>query len=223
MNSAPRSCYVLELSVQPGGSRWAELHAYTDPSHIHACLETFCDDRCGLSAYHAIWYRARLGIWVVQVGEVVDFIDLHPYISARYQDGPAMPLSDIDALRALVKAGGASDDELDSFDAFEDFILTPAWTPVAGLLPPLREPLLGPGEHSPVRFTVARPAGTYLDGALFGSIEAESGERIDAPFEIDGWDPREDDRLADHDIPPPRRVLDDADLAHISDDHDDDL
>ncbi len=223
MTSAPRSCLVLELSVQPGGSRWAELHAYTDPSHIRACLEVFCDDPCGLSAYHAIYYGARLGIWVIQAGEVSTFIDLHPFILARLPGGDAVPVRERAALLAM--AGVGEDEELDSFDAFEDFTLTANWPAVLERLPKLREPRLEPGEHTSVRFSDARPGDTYLNafGVTFGSLEAESGERIDPPFEIDGWDPRESDEDAEETtIRGDRRSLDD-DLADLPDDPDDEL
>ncbi|MBL9106173.1 MAG: hypothetical protein JNL82_34945 [Myxococcales bacterium] len=158
MKPAPRSCYVLELSVEPGGSRWAELHAYTDPRHLHALLTEFCSNPGGISAYHAIIYGARLGVWIVQRGEVARFVDLHPHITARLGRAGPVALTDTRGLRELT---GPIDDGYEE-DLPERIELGVAWPDVAAALPALEEPRLAPGERTPIRHAGRRPRGAYL-------------------------------------------------------------
>jgi hypothetical protein len=234
--TAPRdfSCYVLELSVSPGGSRWAELHAYSDPAHIQACLAGFCRNTSGFSAYHAIWYGATLGVWVIQAGTVVDFIDVHPNIGVQLGDRAPVPLQD-ETTRALVvaervkriqaeRAGkppeeGEDDDNEDiasddyndvDMDIYEAMKLHLDWAAVASRLPTLAPPLLEPGDRTHVRFSAALTARGYLvdkDVIKFGSREQESGDVIDPPFKVI--------------LPPDADDADDDDWLEDHDDNDD--
>lgn len=210
---APRdlSCYVLELSVSPGGSRWAELHAYSDPAHIRACLEDFCSNGAGTSAYHAIWYGATLGVWVVQAGDVVDFIDVYPSIDVRLGDRGPVPLCDDDATRKLLveervrrvnaeRAGQELDEDDDTdddianehyndvdMDIYEAMELSLDWARVAARLPALTPPLLDPGARTHLRFAPSLPSRGYLahkSVIKFGSRDQESGEVIDTSFKV---------------------------------------
>jgi hypothetical protein len=225
--TAPRdlSCYVLELSVSPGGSRWAELHAYCDPAHLRALLAGFCANNSGFSAYHAIGYGATLGVWVVQAGDVVDFIDVHPNIRVHLGDRPPLRLDD-DAARALVveeRAGrlqagrdgkptaDGEDDDLASedyndidMDIYAAMELRLDWAAVESRLPPLAPPLLGPGDRTHLRFSGALGARGYLidkEVIKFGSREQESGDVIEPPFKVvlpaDADDADDDDWLED--------------------------
>ncbi len=191
MKPAPRSCYVLELSVQPGGSRWAELHAYSDARHIQRLLKDFCKNQGGMSAYHAIWYGdAVLGIWVVQRGVVVKFINLYSYITAKLGRMEPLPLSRKAALKRLLDAHCEEDDD-DGDELCEQIKLGLLWDALAPRLPALKEPRLAPGERGSIKHRKPPGMSTYLDedGVLFGSVDAEAGERIEPPFKIRGWDP----------------------------------
>lgn len=228
--TAPRdfSCYVLELSVSPGGSRWAELHAYSDPAHIQACLAGFCANSSGFGAYHAIWYGATLGVWVIQAGTVVDFIDVYPSITVQLGEQAPVPVRG-EAARALViaervrriqaeRAGkppedGEDDEHIASedyhdvdTDIYEAMKLHLDWTAVGSRLPPLTPPLLGPGDRTHVRFNAPPTTRGYLVGKdviKFGSREQESGDVIDPPFKVilppDADDADDDDWLEDND------------------------
>lgn len=196
---------MLELSVQPGGSRWAELHAYADPAHIRAWLEAFCDNGAGTSAYHAIWYGATLGIWIVQQGEVVHFIDVHPHISARIGDSQAVPLADEKGCGALVRGarkrveedededeGAEEDDAFDDYededlDTFDAMKLELDWEAIARQLPPLLEPRLMPGQRTRIRRGAKRSTvASYLRGGSleFGSYDHEAGVHLEPPFAL---------------------------------------
>jgi hypothetical protein len=70
------SCYVLEHSVEPGGARLGDFHAWGDLDDLAASL----DRRGGLDPYLVMWYGATLRLWVVQHGEALDDIDLRPYL-----------------------------------------------------------------------------------------------------------------------------------------------
>jgi hypothetical protein len=177
--AAMTSCYVLELSVQPGGSRWAELHTYPEPGHLRLILEAFCANEGGLAAYHAIWYGATLGIWVIQRGEVAAFVDLHPHIRATLGERSLL-LSDpaLDSLRGEID---------EAWDTAEQVTLELFWDPIELALPALVAPVLARGDT--VALTgVPDSVETYLDVAdelAIGSLEAEQGEAIDPPFDLD--------------------------------------
>lgn len=77
------SCYVLEFSVEHGLSRMADAHAYGDLDGLRASFDRRCarsgEPAC-VDAYLVMWYGAVLHLWVVQDGEIVDGIDLHPFL-----------------------------------------------------------------------------------------------------------------------------------------------
>ena len=219
--SQERSCYVLELSVQPGGSRWAELHAYSRLDHIRACLDVFLENGGGTSAYHAIGYGATLGIWTVQRGDVVNFVDLYDFIQVRHRDKPPVSLADDKALRALVYArrlefyaeeGEEVDaeeipdaDDWDDYDltTYEEMTLELDWSAVTARLAPLEPPLLAPGERTMARYDPGKKKPRYMyaqsRSVRFGSYEVENGERLEPPFEIEMPEPDDDDDDFDED------------------------
>jgi hypothetical protein len=95
------SVYVLECSVQPGGSRWAELHTYTTPGPILRVLDRLCANEHGFFAYHTLWYGAVVGLWTIHHGEVVDFTDLHPYLSVDLREHGVIRLDQRESQAAL--------------------------------------------------------------------------------------------------------------------------
>lgn len=178
------SAYILELSVGPGGSRWAETHTWTEPWQLKLILEEFCSNDDNLAAYHCISYGATLAIWVVQQGHLVDFIDLHPYLLVTLPDGKR-PLGEFRADEPALNAflDGREDDWL------EDVELTLFWDPIEERLPKLRAPVLQPGESVEFEGTPppTAPKDSYLSFAnplTLGSIEHESGEELEPPFDL---------------------------------------
>lgn len=178
------SAYILELSVGPGGSRWAETHTWTEPWQLRAILEQFCENDGNLAAYHCISYGATLGIWIVQQGRLLDFIDLHPFILVGLPDGKR-------PLREFLDDEGALNAYLDgrTDDWLEEVELTLVWDPIEEQLPRLLAPVLSPDDEVPFSaeaFPTA-PKENYLDFAnplVMGSMEHESGEELDPPFEL---------------------------------------
>lgn len=193
-----KSCYVVELSVGPGGSRWAELHAYSQPAHVRWVIEQFCKNPGGMSAYHAIWYGAVLGVWTIQGGEVTVFLDLHPLLRAGLDGKPTVALDDNKGCLRLVREGRpevdededeeSDDEDYDDadFDTYERMVLTFDWKVIAARLPALEPPLLAPGEQTTtVRAKKAGlPKGTYLQlerSVSFGSRDVECGNDLPGP------------------------------------------
>ncbi|MFC3999754.1 hypothetical protein ACFOVU_27825 [Nocardiopsis sediminis] len=116
------SCYLLEFSVSPGGARQGDIHAYTD---LKALREGF-DERNGADPYLIMWYGALLHLWVVQNGEIVQGIDLHPFLRTGDER--------LDRTLARVLDGGRKEGDDDAWDELfstvtEDF----DWNPAAAL------------------------------------------------------------------------------------------
>lgn len=197
-----RSAYFLELSVQPGGSRWAEVHVYSKLEHIRAWLDEFCKNE-SMSAYHAIWYGATLAIWVVQKGKVVQCVDLHPYIHARLDEDGPIPLADTDGCMKLVRKhrsaaadddegdedgeiadGDWSDDDIDTLDRIK---LTYAWVEISSQLPALEPPLLQPGQRVKIKHPKKPKMDTYVENGSFayGSYDHEGGVDLEPPFDVE--------------------------------------
>ena len=76
---APQSCHVLELSVEPGGARFAELYASAKAADLAKALSKFCKNR-ELAAYLGMYYGALLGVWTVEEDTVSAFLDLHEHL-----------------------------------------------------------------------------------------------------------------------------------------------
>lgn len=178
------SAFILELSVGPGGSRWAETHTWTEPWQLRAILERFCENDDNLAAYHSISYGATLGIWIVQQGRLIDFIDLHPFILVTVE-GQRRPLAE------FLADTEAHSSFLDAHEDgwLEDVELTLFWDPIEERLPKLLAPVLEPEDE--LEFVSAKlptaPSETYLDFAnplVLGSREHESGEDLEPPFEL---------------------------------------
>lgn len=186
MRSPRRSCYVYELSIRPGGWRWAELHAYADPDHIRRVVERFGRNENGYAGSLVVWGDATFGIWIVQRGLVTRFIELRAFMSLRVGRKTPVPLADASAVTGLV---GPADAEYDD-DLAQQIRLGLEWDRLLAQLPALATPVLAPGEYTRIRHGKRKPARTYFsEGVFFGSTDAESGYRIKPPFRIRGWDP----------------------------------
>lgn len=211
MSAEAKSAYVIETSVGPGGSRWAEIHAYNDKSHIEAVLRSFCENR-SMEAYHAIWYGADLYAYAVQRGAVTVAIDLHRHLYAKIGSSPSVRLDDEAALRAMilasVRAARESDDELDEddndealwddlgdWDVFDRVELFVDWPAIDALLPALEAPWLGPGQRTPLACALSN-VGAYLtlsQTLRFGSEDRETGVRLSPPPGVETPEPNDDD------------------------------
>lgn len=200
-----RSAYILELSVQPGGSRWAEVHVYSKLEHIRACVEEFCKNEA-MSAYHAIWYGATLAIWVVQKGQVVQCIDLYQHITASLRGRGPVLLADHDGCLALVRdARNAepvpeeeqNDDDWDDddIDILDEMKLECSWVEISAKLPPLEEPVVKPGQKIRIKHKKKPKMATYVESGVhtYGSQDYEGGGEIDPPFDIEEAEDEEED------------------------------
>jgi hypothetical protein len=209
-----RSAYILELSVQPGGSRWAEVHVYSKLEHIRALLEEFCKNE-GMAAYHAIWYGATLAIWVVQKGQVVQCMDLHPYIKASLNGQGPISIADQAACLALVRgarkkdeADGKEDEEDEEpenmhddwddgdIDTLDRIKLECSWVEISAQLPALEAPLVQPGQKIRVKHKKKPTLATYVEGGThsYGSYDHEGGMDLEPPFKVEApGDVEEDD------------------------------
>ncbi len=200
-----RSAYLLELSVQPGGSRWAEVHVYSKLEHIRAWLEEFCKNE-GMGAYHAIWYGATLAIWVVQKGKVVQCIDLHSYIKASLEDDGPIPLADRNACMQLVRKHRSADADADGevgdydwsdedIDTLERVKLECSWIEISSQLPALEPPLLQPGQRIKIKHAKKPKIDTYVENGSFayGSYDHEGGADLEPPFEVEEPDEIEEE------------------------------
>ncbi len=171
-----KSCYVLELSVQPGGSRWAELHAYDQPAKLRNRLAEFCSNDGNDAAYHAISYGATLAIWTVCYDSVVEWVDLHPLIRAvppSPEDGAEFCLDSVPEELSLEQHPSASDG-LAWYESFSRYKLEFDWDAIKARLPRLKGPRLKPGETMPVNNPFAKEVDTYLTlGIDYGSVNEE--------------------------------------------------
>lgn len=206
MSKQRASAYVVETSVGPGGSRWAEIHAYSDKSHIEAVLRQFCENR-SMEAYHAIWYGADLFVYAVQRGDVVVAVDLHRHLYAKVGTSAAVRLDDETALRAMIFAAaretgefGEDEEEPDWDDAgvwevFDSVELFIDWPAVDALLPTLESPLLAPGQSTRIACKITQVGGYLMlsDTLRFGSEDRESGVRLSPPPGVETPDAEPDE------------------------------
>lgn len=73
----PHSCYLLEFSVSPGGARQGDVHVAPTLDGLRESFERRAD---GADGYLVMQYGAVLHLWIVQQGEIVEGIDLHPFL-----------------------------------------------------------------------------------------------------------------------------------------------
>lgn len=184
-----QSCYILEVSVEPGGARRATGFVYNSLAHIRKCLEQEFlaenpDDRAGAASL-AVCYGETIALWVIEKGCVVSVVDLRPFISVRMRDEPACPLLE------AVKRDEAWQDQLSDGHLFR-FELD--WDSIARAAPPLRGKKLRPGEFFELEDVDAAmitfPSYINIVGELnYGYNDLEGGE--DPPPEFVDPDPAE--------------------------------
>lgn len=173
----PRSCYVLEFSVQPGGVRWAELHAYANLEFIgQGALRVSSVPET--APYMLLWYGATFGVWSIQAGKVQAFLDLHPYTSVQLAGSTEWQPLDSADVRATVQALEAQD----TLEVLDNAVLGVNWQAAQAQLPLLSGPHLQAGETMPVNGTTEEiqsylPIGGELS---YGSYEAESDEPLES-------------------------------------------
>jgi len=173
------SCYILEVSVEPGGARRGTAFVYNSLAHIRKCLEQeflaeHPDERAGVASL-AVCYGETIALWVVEEGRVVSVVDLRPFISVRVRDEPACPLME------AVHRDNAWQDQLSDGNVFR-FELD--WDSVVRATPPLRGSKLGPGESLELQEVdpslVVFPSYIGITGEVnYGYNDVEGGE--DAP------------------------------------------
>ncbi|GGV10815.1 hypothetical protein GCM10010182_33700 [Actinomadura cremea] len=73
----PHSCYLLEFSVSPGGARRGDVHV---AATLDGLRESFEGRAHGADGYLVMRYGAVLHLWIVQEGEIVQGVDLHPFL-----------------------------------------------------------------------------------------------------------------------------------------------
>lgn len=207
--SEKKSTYVLETSVGPGGSRWAEIHAYSDIAHIEACVRSFCENTA-MQAYHAIWYGADLWLYAIQRGEVAFKLDLHRFLYAKLAGRGPHRLDESDALAAMITSvvreeSGEEDtdeealtlDDLDDWEVFDRVELFVDWPAVLAVVPALEGPLLAPGERTRINTDNAEAYLAISRTLRYGSEDRESGVRLDPPPGV--VLPEDDDEYGDDD------------------------
>ena len=77
----PKSCYVLEFSVQPGGARLGDVHVHGTLAELRAGFDRrYSVDEFGVDGDLVLWSGAVLYLWAVERGTAVAGIDLRGYL-----------------------------------------------------------------------------------------------------------------------------------------------
>jgi len=92
-----RSSYVLELTSDIS----YEVHAFPELSRLERCLDDFCR-RTRVVSYSPPVDGGNVGIWVVQRGRIVQYVDLRPFLAMSYED-EAVPCDQPRAVARLRK------------------------------------------------------------------------------------------------------------------------
>ena len=164
------SCYILELSVDPGGARRGDVSAYARADHLRKILENELSTPDG--GMLPISYGERMILWVVQGGVVSAALDLHPFIRVHWGDRTPCTLDDAKALAPLAERYG-------NVEEIDDVTFTLDWDAIA--IPALEgEPL---GIDGTVKLSdprkLLKKVGSYLVGTdpiPFGYSDLEGGE-----------------------------------------------
>jgi hypothetical protein len=175
-----KSCYLLELSVAPGGARRGHFFAYNKLEHLYDLLrQEFQTEEIlyrGCAASLAVWYGQTMVIWVFEEGKLVSAVDLAPFVH----------VTALGRRFRLSEAGQVSRelDEPDDWEAFDDEAIgfDFDWEGISREAPPLRGTPLQPGETMPVSIDAAitAPFFTYLvddpeSEVPYGFYDAEEG------------------------------------------------
>lgn len=179
-----RSAYVVQLSVEPGGSRRCELFALDDTAGIEIVLrkEFLESEEPYLPAYLALWYGEHIRVFVVQEGVVEKCVDVREHLFVTVHDASGGPLGLAPGARVSVASfvDSMSDEVLEDEDAWGPFLeggvrFELDWTDIAAALPALRGERIAVGTE--LRVT-RQQAKAPLPGVLtYGFMDVESGER----------------------------------------------
>lgn len=75
------SFYILEISCQPGGARKGDYYIYNNLQDVKTAL--LRDIACGMGLHMLLKYGESIFIYVITDGQLVNKIDLHPYITIQ--------------------------------------------------------------------------------------------------------------------------------------------
>jgi hypothetical protein len=176
-----KSCYVLELSVVPGGARRADLFTYNRLVHVRRCLEQeFFPPDVADRVYAAALAGSgeTIVLWVVEGGRLVRGLDLHRHIRVRVGDDPPILLTEAEAREGVWKdrlADGAA----------VSFVVD--WDAIAAETPALHGDPLRPGEVLDLELDddVIAPFDSYLEiveELRYGYDDVEFGEMAPPGF-----------------------------------------
>lgn len=108
-----KSCYVVELSVEPGGSRRGDVIAVGTKALVKKVLEREFRNPdpmlMGIAASMALGYGETILVWVVQQGNVAAVVDVHPFLTAHTDGLAPARLDDRAACKAVAKAIACGD------------------------------------------------------------------------------------------------------------------
>jgi hypothetical protein len=132
------STYVVQFTDgEFGGMLWSEQHVFSDADGIRQALVELAAAPWS-RRQNAFSYEMTLGVWVIQAGQVDEFIDLADCFSSTCEGQvltlPQLKDSPTIDTRELIEDGVELELRLD-------------WAAVERLLPPLTEPLMQASHH----------------------------------------------------------------------------
>ena len=161
------STYVIQLSVgEFGGMPWTEHHVFSEPSRVREVLEAFSSAPLE-RRQHAFWSDATLGVWVVQLGHVIEFVNLSEYFSTTINEQP-LTLPEVRASESI-----------DADELLEEGVELPLrldWPRLETRLPKLMEPLLQSTETLRFVGPVEDEWLACTKGAPYGSSPSDDDE-----------------------------------------------
>ena len=176
-----KSCYVLELSIEPGGARRYDLFTYNKFQHIRFILEQeflptdelkahfieeiasadeesprHADTETPEDIYWQIFcYKLQFDLFgggeiklrVIQVGETEKVIDLCPYLTVHFPNNLSYSLEQRAEFEDEIETSEIGQDILCGALKSHDVVkFSIDWEGIMKQIPPLKEPLLQPGE-----------------------------------------------------------------------------
>lgn len=101
-----KDCFILEMSVSPGGWRWAEMHTYTKKENIFSILNLYLNgEMCIPSLGYGVW----LYLYVIENGTIIEYIDLHDYLQVKFS-GYSLEKTNSQAFYDIMEELGDFDD-----------------------------------------------------------------------------------------------------------------
>lgn len=163
------STYVVQLSVgEFGGMPWSEHHVFSELSRVREVLEKFSSAPLE-RRHHAFWSDATLGVWVVQLGHVIEFVNISEYFSTTIDE------------RRLTLPQVLANESIDAHELLEEGVELPLrldWPKLEARLPKLMEPLLRSTDNLRFVGPVEDEWLACTDGAPYGSLSSEGDEEV---------------------------------------------